>query len=236
VSVRVALVALAFVLGIAAAACTGDDEESDNPPPTTTQAAPKPPASPSEALIQFLTAIENENDARAWQLVSEATIRAFNYNPRHFELNIAPALRQELRVDPRITFSERFAGGHALVVLTDAMAGGGPFAATLRGEDGGWRIQLFYPQFVATRPQETETLRAGRQQLIFDVVRRRQRKVNVRLWLDGQPVRLRLNHSANFVNAYTGVANLRRGEHTLIAHAITDEGLSGAYAWRFTAR
>ena len=229
---RFAVVCALALVALVVGACAGDEKEAT---PTVTTSGPPPPPTPAEAVIAFLTAIETRNDQRAWSLVSENTITAFEYNIRHFESNIAPALRSELRLDRRLLFSEQF-GQRALVVLADAQAQGGPLAWSLRAEDGGWRVELFYPQFVATLPQENETLRAGRYNLLFDVVRRRNRNVQTRLWLDGKPLRIRVRQKATFVVTYTAAARVTKGEHTLIAYATTDEGLSGGHAWRFTAR
>jgi hypothetical protein len=225
-----ALVLVALVLG----ACAGDDEDEEATP-TVTTSGPPPPATPIEAVIAFLTAVETRNDQRAWRLVSEETIVAFEYNIRHFESNIAPALRSELRLDRRVLFSEQF-GERALVVLADAQRAGGPLAWSLHREDGGWRVELFYPQFVATLPQENETLRAGRYNLLFDVVRRQNRGVRTRLWLDGKPIRIRIRDKGKFVITYTAPVRVTKGEHTLIAYATTSEGLAGGHAWRFTGK
>lgn len=235
-----ALLALLAALGLAVAACGGggdDDASGDTTSSrqTTTQAGPPPPGTPAEALDDFIGAVAANDYELSWALLSRETKTAFQIDFQHWSDTLLPALRQELKPGGKPAFSERIDEERAFIVLRGATKSG-PFPAALRAEDGGWRIELFYPEFNPTRPTPGERVEAGANQLTLDIVRRRDQDLEVKVWLDGEPVVATIQTKGNFLNTYQAEYTVTPGKHLLLAYATTGEGLSGGTAWEFTAR
>lgn len=224
--------------GFALAACGGDGEAADetNEQTTTELPGPSPAGTPREAVEDFLRAVEANDRRLAWALLSTETKTSFELDEQHFAEVLLPALRAELKPGGQPIFSERFGTERALIVL-EGVAKGAPFAAALRAEDGGWRIELFYPEFNPTRPAPGERVKAGvREPLTLDIVRRQDKELEVKAWLDGKPLPVTVETKGNFLVTYEATYTVKPGKHTVIAYATTEEGLSGAAAWEFSAR
>jgi hypothetical protein len=233
----VLLLALLGVLGFVLAACGGgDDEASDETTQqTTTQMGPPPPGTPAQAVEDFIAAVVANDYNLTWALLSRDTKTTFQIDFQHWSDTLLPALRKELKTGGKAVFSERIDDENAFIVMQGA-AKSAPFAAPLHAEDGGWRLQMFYPEFNPTRPTPGERVKAGKNQLSLDVVRRRDQDLDVKVWLDGKPLTPTIQTKGNFLNTYQADYTVTPGKHMLVAHATTEEGLSGGAAWEFTAR
>ena len=236
---------LCAALGFAATACGGGDDDQAQPSPpagtepengdeTDTGPVEEPPIEPQEMLQQFLQAVEDESP-RAWDLVAAQTKRTFEFTQEHFMEVLLPTLKEELEPGGAVVFQERIDERRALVVVESGTEDA-PFAAPLRVEDGTWKIELFYPEFTPNRPEPGEEVQVGDEQLLLDVVRRADQAMEVRVWLDGEPIQVELENVGTFVNTYTTTLNVTQGRHLVVAHALTDAGQSGAAAWTFVGR
>jgi hypothetical protein len=237
---RTLLLVLLAVLGVVLAACgggNGDDEAvaETTAEVTTVEAGPPPPGTPADAAEDFVAAVEANDFQLSWGLLSRETKTTFQIDFQHWSDVLLPALRKELRTGGKVVFDERFGEERALVVLEGAVKGA-PFPVALRAEDGGWRVELFYPEFNPLRPTPGERIRAGKQTLALDIVRRRDQELDVRVWLDGEPLTPTILTKGNFLNTYEAEFRAGPGKHLLVAYATTGEGLSGGAAWEFTAR
>ena len=230
----VLLLALAVGLGVACGG-GGDEASDETTQATTTQAGPPPAGTPTEAVEDFLGAVEANDRNLSWALLSSETKTTFQIDYQHWSEVLLPALRKELKPGGKAVFSKRFGKDRAFIVL-EGVEKGAPFPAALRAEDGGWRIEMFYPEFNPTRPIAGERVKAGRNRMTLDIVRRRDQNMNVRVWLDGKPLTTTIETRGNFLNTYEATYDVKPGKHVLMAYATTAEGLSGATAWPFTAR
>ena len=113
-----------------------------------------------------------------------------------------------------------------------------PVAFSLRGEQGEWHLQLFYPEFTPTQPAPSETVKAGKTPLRFDVVARRDADLTTRAFLDGKELPISVKNRGNFLTTYGGTLNAKPGRHLLVAYSTTNtsDDLAGGTAWRFTAK
>ena len=230
------LVVLAALVGSGLAACAGGDDESNDETTqqTTTEAAPPPPGTPAEAVEDFLGAVAANDRNLTWALLSRETKVTFQIDFQHWSDVLLPALKKELSPGGKPVFSHR-EGDRAFLVLQGA-GKGAPFPAAVRAEDGGWRLELFYPEFNPTRPTAGERIKAGRTRMTLDIVRRRDQTMDVKVWLDGKPIAATIETKGNFLNTYEATFDAKPGKHMLIAYATTGEGLSGGAAWEFVAR
>lgn len=235
---RAALLLALLALGLALAACAGDgdDEAADTSTATTATAPPEPPAGePAEAVEQFVEAIEASDQNISWALLSSETKVAFQIDKQHWVEVLMPALKKELHAGGEVVFEQRFGVDRALVV-TRAGPGNTAFPAALRGEDGAWRLELFYPEFNPTRPTPGEVLAIGKQPLTLDVVRRRDKEIELRLWLDGRELPVTVQSEGNFLVTFAATLPVTKGKHLLVAYATTEEGFAGGAAWEFSGR
>jgi hypothetical protein len=235
-----ALLALVAVLGLAVAACSGDgDEEAGGTPAATTATDTEPPTppigNPKDAVEQFVEAIEASDQNISWGLLSSETKTTFQIDKQHWVEVLMPALKADLKPGGKVVFHKRFGPDHALIVLGDASRDG-PFTAALRSEDGGWRLEMFYPEFNPTRPTPGERVATGHQPMSLDIVRRRDKEMTLRIWLDGKERVTTLETDGNFLRTYTAALPVTRGKHLIVAYASTEEKLAGAFAWEFVGR
>ena len=167
---------LLAVLALTLAACSGGDDKSAQAAGTTTAAtstaSEEPVGEPAESVEDFLGAIESADQNLAWGLLSSDTKVTFQIDKQHWVETLMPALKKELSPTSKVLFSKRF-GKDKAVVVVDAGRRKTPVAFALRGEQGEWHMQLFYPEFSPTRPAPGETVKAGKTPLLFDVVHRR---------------------------------------------------------------
>lgn len=238
----VLLLALVSALGFAVSACGGggDDDDGEAVDTTaqqvTTAPGPEPPGTPAQAVEDFLRAVEANDYNLTWALLSTDTKLTFQIDFQHWSDTLLPALRAELSPGGKPIFSERFGKDRAFIVLDGVAKGGAPFPAALRAEDGGWRLEMFYPEFNPTRPTPNEVVKAGKNRMTLDIVRRRDQDMDVQVWLDGNPLTTTIETKGNFLNTYEADYTVKPGKHTLIAYATTGEKLAGGTAWEFRAK
>jgi hypothetical protein len=235
---RLALLAL---LALTLAACSGGDDKPAQAAGTTTAptstASEAPVGEPEESVQDFLGAIESADQNLAWGLLSSDTKVTFQIDQQHWVETLMPALKKELSPTSKVLFSKRF-GKDKAVVVVDAGRRKTPVAFALRGEQGEWHMQLFYPEFSPTRPAPGETVKAGKTPLLFDVVHRRDATLKTQVFMDGKEVPVTVQDSGNFLITYAGTLDAKPGSHLLVAYTTTDTSndLAGATAWRFTAK
>ena len=225
------------LLGFSVGACSGDgDPEAGGTTqrPTTTEEQLPPVGTPKEAVEQFIDAIEASDQNISWGLVSSETKTTFQIDKQHWVEVLMPALKADLKPSGKVAFSKRFGKDRALIVLEGASKSG-PFPAALRSEDGGWRLELFYPEFNPTRPSPGERVKAGRQVMSLDIVRRRDKEMELRVWLDGKERVATLDADGNFLRTYTAMLPVTPGKHLIVAYASTEEKLAGGFAWEFVS-
>jgi hypothetical protein len=236
---RALLLTIAALLGTSLGACAGDGDDQargeTTRTATTTQPAPPPVGEPADALQDFLRAIEAGDERISWGLVSLETKTIFQISREQFIKAYMPALKAELDPGGKVVLSQRFGADRAVVALEEG-AKKLPFAAALKGEEGVWRVELFYPELTLMSPTPGERVAAGRQKVSVDVVRRRDRTMDVRMWFDGKPVEPTLETTGHFLNTYVATVPVKRRKHLLVAYATTEDGQSGAGAWEFTGR
>ena len=234
--------ALLAVLALALAACSGDgDDESPQAAGTTTAATQTseqaPVGSPVETVEDFLGAVESADQNVAWGLLSSDTKVTFQIDKQHWVEVLMPALKKELSPSAKVLYTKKF-GKDKAVVVVDAGRNKAPVAFALRGEQGDWHLQLFYPEFTPTRPAPGETVKAGKTPLLLDVVRRRDANMTVHVYMDGKEVPVTVQDTGNFLITYAGTLNAKPGTHLIVSYAQTDTSndLAGATAWRFSAK
>jgi hypothetical protein len=238
----IARLALLALLALSLAACSGGDDDSAAQGPGTTTAATQPAdeepvGAPEESVDDFLGAIESADQNLSWGLLSSDTKVTFQIDKQHWVEVLMPALKKELASTGKVLFAKRF-GPDKAVVVVDAGRRKAPVAFALRGENGEWHTQLFYPEFTPTRPAPSETVKTGKTPLLLDVVRRRDADMTVKVYLDGKEVPVSVQDRGNFLVTYGGNLDVKPGRHLLVAYATTDTSndLAGATAWRFTAK
>lgn len=233
--------ALLAVLALALAACSGGDDKSAQAAGTTTAAtstaSEEPVGEPAESVEDFLGAIESADQNLAWGLLSSDTKVTFQIDKQHWVETLMPALKKELSPTSKVLFSKRF-GKDKAVVVVDAGRRKTPVAFALRGEQGEWHMQLFYPEFSPTRPAPGETVKAGKTPLLFDVVHRRDATLKTQVFMDGKDVPVTVQNSGDFLITYAGTLDAKPGRHLIVVYSTTDTSndLAGATAWRFTAK
>ena len=236
---RFALLALVAALGLALSACSGDGDGeaggTTGATATETEPALPPVGNPEDAVEQFVEAVEASDQNISWGLLSGETKTTFQIDKQHWVEVLMPALKADLKPGGKVVFNKRFGTDRALIVLGDASKAG-PFAAALRSEDGGWRLEMFYPEFNPTRPGPGERVATGRQTMSLDIVRRRDKEMTLRVWLDGRERVTTLDADGNFLRTYTATLPVTRGKHLIVAYASTEEKLAGAFAWEFLGR
>ena len=232
---------LLVLLALTLAACSGDGDDTSRAAGTTTTstqpANDTPVGAPSESVEDFLGAIESADQNLAWGLLSSDTKVTFQIDKQHWVEVLMPALKKELSPKGKVLFQKRF-GPDKAVVVVDAGRRKTPVAFALRGEQGEWHLQLFYPEFTPTRPAPGETVKAGTTPLLLDVVRRRDADMTLKVFLDGKEVPVSVQNRGNFLVTYAGELKVKPGRHLLVAYATTDTSndLAGGTAWRFTAK
>jgi hypothetical protein len=233
---------LMVVLAFALAACSGggDDEAAGETTPTTapTQTVePAPVGTPEQTVADFLQGVEAADQNATWGLLSSDTKVTFQIDKQHWVEVLMPSLKKDLAPKGKVLFVKRFGKDKAIVVV-DAGPRKSPAAFAVRGEQGDWHLQPFYPEITPTRPSPGETVRAGRTPLLIDVVRRRDANMTLRVFLDGKEVPVTVKDRGNFLISYAGTLNAKPGQHLLVAYAETDTSndLAGGTAWRFTAK
>jgi hypothetical protein len=236
---------LLAALALALAACAGDGDDNAPQAGGTTTSASRSPHSASEAPVgtpeesveDFLGAIESADQNLSWGLLSSDTKVTFQIDKQHWVEVLMPALKKELAPTGKVLFAKRF-GPDKAVVVVDAGRRKAPVAFALRGENGEWHMQLFYPEFTPTRPAPSETVKAGKTPLLLDVVRRRDADMTVKVYLDGKEVPVSVQDRGNFLVTYGADLDVKPGRHLIVAYATTDTSndLAGATAWRFTAK
>jgi hypothetical protein len=240
----IARLALLALLALTLAACSGGGDDDSPAAGTTTSASGSPHSAseapvgdPEESVEDFLGAIESADQNLSWGLLSSDTKVTFQIDKQHWVEVLMPALKKELAPEGKVLFAKRY-GKDKAVVVVDAGRRKAPVAFALRGEQGDWHLQLFYPEFTPTRPAPSETVKAGKTPLLLDVVRRRDADMTVQVFLDGKEVPVSVANRGNFLVTYAGNLNVKPGRHLLVAYATTNTSndLAGATAWRFTAK
>jgi hypothetical protein len=191
-------------------------------------------------LEQFVQAARGEDFEGMWSLLSQGTQQRLGPTVVRFESGAGGDLRRQLaRFDP--ARSDVFLDEP--ITATFAVAGFGgrvgtgraPFAAyaaALRREPDGWRLELDGPIGVAPVAPDPGSTVSQRVRVAAEV-RSDARVVEAGLWLDGRSVPGRLALTAGAATMFSQDAPpLVAGPHAVVAFAST-RGDASAIAWVF---
>ena len=212
---------------------------------TTTEAEPFPQVTPGRVLTRFVRAAEARDAEGMWNLLSVPSQRRLGPTLVGFRNRAATRLARQVGV---------FVRGRSRIFLTEpitatfavAAYGGrtnvgegqpfGTFAAALRREEGGWRLELGGPIDVRPLgPDPGDTARGTFQ--IAAGIEANAAVVEAGLWLDGQTVPGRASGvGADRVTVFSeSRRRIPRGPHAVVAFASTFADAS-ALAWMFNYR
>jgi hypothetical protein len=231
--------AAAIVALLALAGCAGDSEK----PEQTRQAPPAAvqellgeieQARPGATLQSFVRAAARGDELGMWQRLSGPSHRLLGPGLAEFRRGPARGLAQELSGlgrRNRLFLSQTITQSFAVAAVRN---GSRVYAAALRLERGGWRVELGSPvQIKPLRPKPGETVER-RTQLAAEVTAGAP-VVEAGLWLDGLAFPSRGGGpTPNALTMFGESSRLAPGPHTVVAFASTTAGAT-ARAWAFRA-
>ena len=256
---------IACLIAVLAPGCSQDDGETSagtTTAPTTTEtetetdtetgstgttAAPEPfpTVTPGPVLRRFVRAAAAGNHGAMWRLLSAPSQRRLGPTLAAFRNRAGPRLARQVGVfipgRSRVFLEEPITALFAVAAYGGRTTVGegqpfGTFAAAMRREDDGWRVELGGPvQLRPLGPDPGEV--ASRAFQIAAGVEANAAVVEAGLWLDGQAVPGRT--SGIGAQRLTMFSESRRripaGPHAVVAFASTFADAS-ALAWMFTYR
>jgi hypothetical protein len=237
-----AAAALAVALALAGAACDGGGKTTGAERTVTVASSPPRPAGPGETLRRFVDAARARDSARMWALLSVPSRKRLGSNATVFEQRFAPRVQRALApfrtsaydVIVNVPITPRF--GIAAVAAKKAEKRFGAFAAALRRERGGWRVELRGPVRISPlRPDPGEQL--GRQRLtqLAAAIDAAGPVLEAGFWYDGHAVEGKVGGlDPAHVTIYTESSHVPKGRHSVVVFAST-HGSASAIAWTFTA-
>jgi hypothetical protein len=240
---------LPLALTLLALAGCGEREAATTDAPTTTEERAQPTveeeardARPGEVLERFVAAARAEDVDGMWGLLSQPTQRRLGPTVVRFESGAGGTLRRELSrfdadrsdvfLDESITatFAVAAFGGR---VASRREAPYAAFAAALRREPEGWRLELGGPLGLAPVAPAPGSAVTRRVRLAAEV-RSDERLAEAGLWLDGASVPGRIATTGpQGASMFSNEAPpLVAGPHAVVAFASTF-GDASATAWVF---
>ena len=246
------------LLVLVAAACSGGGGESvgsatTSAAPTTTEAAPTttepdpfPTVQPGQVLTRFVRAARAGNTRAIWQLLSVPSRRRLGPTFEGFEARSGPRLAREVGVfvpgSSRVFLDEPITSLFAVAAYGGRTTIGegrpfGSYAAALRLEDGGWRLELGGPVQLQPLGPDPGSVARGTFQLAAGV-EANAAVAEAGIWLDGQtvPGRTAGAGDARRVTLFgDSSGRIPRGPHAVVSFASTFADAS-ALAWMFTYR
>jgi len=214
--------------------------------PTTTEPEPFPDVKPGQVLARFVRAARARNTRGLWQLLSAPSQRRLGPTFEGFAARAAPGLARQVGVfvpgRSRVFLDEPITSTFAVAAYggRTTIGEGNPFgsyAAALRLEDGGWRIELGGPVQLSPLGPDPGSSKRGTFQLAAGV-EANAAVAEAGIWLDGRsvPGRTAGAGDARQVTLFgDSTGRIPRGPHAVVAFASTFADAT-ALAWMFTYR
>lgn len=236
---RAAAVVAAAVLLLPVAGCGADEDEV--PPPVGLRAAAGSHAPGAAAVFErFVDAARRGDAVEMWGLLSAPTRASLGPTLPRFRESAAIELQQaagEFAGGAELALARAFGPRWAVAVATGVIEREGErepaaFAAALRREPSGWRLELHGIFFVGHQPSPLEEV--GNEPTLGATAQSSARIERMVLWLDGEAVGARATRPQPFTGTITARAAvpLGPGIHVVTVFAATDE-TAAAQAWPF---
>jgi hypothetical protein len=237
-----AAAALAVALALAGAACDGGGATTGAERTVTVASSAPRPAGPGETLRRFVDAARARDSAQMWAMLSVPSRKRLGSNAAVFKQRFAPQVQRALApfrtsaydVIVNVPITPRF--GIGAVAAKKAEKRFGAFAAALRRDGGGWRVELRGPVRIRPlRPDPGEQL--GRQRLtqLAAAIDAAGPVLEAGFWYDGHAVEGKVGGlDPAHVTIYTESSHVPKGRHSVVVFAST-HGSASAIAWTFTA-
>lgn len=240
---RTVAAALGLLLLLALAGCGGDGEPP--PPAVGLRAVEGAPASAGAADVfeRFLDAAASGDAVTMWGLLSGPTRDSIGPTLDRFRRSAALDLQDaagsfvgDARPVVARTFDPHWAVAAVAGVVEDEDGEREPaaYAAALRREDAGWRLELNGVFFAWHSPPPLAELGSDEPPLVGVVAQSSARIERMVVWLDGRAAGSRAVRPQPFVGAIEAraPAPLAPGVHVVTVFAATDE-TAAAQAWPF---
>jgi hypothetical protein len=233
------LLAAALGAGVALAGCGGEQEP---PPQVGLRLAAGAHAPVAAQVLEAFVAAAGRGDAAAmWALLSEPTRASYGPTPRAFRAGAAAELEEgvgRLAGASELVLARAFGPSWAVAAVAGEVEREGErehaaWAAALRREDDGWRVELGGLVFAGERPSPLAEL-GERRPLLSATAQSSARIERMVLWLDGEPVAARAVRDQPFTGRIGArpAAPLEPGVHVVAVFAATAD-TAGASAWPF---
>jgi hypothetical protein len=238
---RGAGVAAALVLGLALAGCGGAEEELPRIGLRAPAGAPAPGA--GEVFHRFVEAAARRDATTMWELLSAPTQGSLGPSVDDFRSSAASDLHKAAGSfvgEPRLVVTRAFGPYWAVAAVAgeirnrDGEREPAAFAAALRREDDGWRLELDGVYFVGHRPSPLAELDGGETPRLGATAQSSDRIQRMVLWLDGETLGARSYRPLPFMGTLEArpPAELRPGVHVVTVFAAAGK-TAGAQAWPF---
>lgn len=260
------LTILLLVLALAAAGCSGDAEVDPGTQPTTEAAPttggtetdtgatettppepePFPEVTPGPILQRFVrAAAANDSDAM-WRLLSIPSQRRLGPTPAQFRNGAGARLARQVGVfipgRSRVFLEEPITALFAVAAYGGRTSVGegqpfGTYAAAMRREEDGWRIELGGPVQLDPLGPDPGEVASGAFQVAAGI-EANAGIIEAGVWLDGQAVPGRASGAGDARRLTIfgeSTDRIPRGPHAVVAFASTFAEAS-ALAWMFTYR
>ena len=217
---------------------TASPDEETTATPTETQDGP-PPTGPGSVLTRFVRAASARDIDVMWELMSVPTRQRLGPSLAAFEARTGPSLARQIGVfrprRARIFLEEPVAGVFAVAAYGGRTRTGpyGVFAAALRLESDGWRLELGGPVELRALGPDPGARESGAVQ-VAAAVEAEAPVVEAGMWLDGTAVPGRTSGTgAGTVTMFSdATGKIPRGPHGVVAFASTGMDAS-ALGWTF---
>jgi hypothetical protein len=236
--------AAALVATVAMLAACGGGEEEPPPQAGLRAAAGSPAPGAAEVFLRFVEAATRRDSTTMWELLSEPTRASLGPTIEDFRWNTVSELRRaagDFAGEPRLVLARAFGPDWAVAAVAgeveddDGEREPAAYAAALRREEAGWRLELDGVFFVGHRPSPLAELDArGDPPWLAATAQSSATIERMVLWLDGEPVGSRAHRPLPFMGSVEArpAEALEPGVHVLTVFAAAGH-TAGAQAWPF---